>query len=59
MGWFARLNIASKLSVMVASVIFVFSLLSGFILWSSLSEVMRQDLEARGKSIAMEISQLR
>lgn len=58
MGWFARLNIASKLSVMVASVIFVFSLLSGFILWSSLSEVMRQDLEARGKSIAMEISQL-
>jgi len=31
MGWFAKLNIASKLSVMVASVIFVFSLLSGFI----------------------------
>jgi signal transduction histidine kinase len=58
MGWFARLNIASKLSVMVASVIFLLSLLSGLILWSSLSEVMRQDLETRGKSIAMELSQL-
>lgn len=58
MSWFARLNIASKLSVMVASVIFVFSLLAGIILWTSLSDIMRQDLESRGKSIAMELSQL-
>ena len=58
MGWFDRLNISSKLSVMVASVIFAISLLAGIILWTSLSEIMRQDLEGRGKSIAMELSQL-
>ena len=58
MGWFAELTVAKKLSVMVATVIFIFSLLSGFILWSSVSEVMRQDLEARGQSIAMEMAQL-
>lgn len=56
MNWFAKLQIAKKLSVMVASVILLFSILSGIILWSSLTEVMGKDLDARGNSVAAEIA---
>lgn len=56
MGWFARLKIADKLGVMVASVILVFSLLAGIMLWQTVSEIMEQDLEARGRSIAGEMA---
>ncbi len=55
---FERLKIASKLSVMVSCVILIFALLSGFILWSSLSDVMQQELKERGLSSAREIAQL-
>lgn len=58
MNWFAKLQIAKKLSVMVASVILLFSLLSGIILWNSLTDVMREDLVARGNSVAAEVANL-
>jgi len=58
MNWFDKLRIADKLGFMGATVILLFSFLAGIILWSSLSEVMRGDLDERGTIIAAEIAGL-
>lgn len=56
MRWFVGLRIATKLGVMLISVILVFSLLAGTLLWQTLSQVMGRDLEDRGVAIATEIA---
>lgn len=56
MRWFVGLRIATKLGVMLISVILVFSLLAGILLWQTLSQVMGRDLEDRGVAIATEIA---
>lgn len=58
MNWLARLTIVNKLSVMLVSVLLVFSLLVGLMLWQTLSDVMKEDLDARGISIATEVAAL-
>lgn len=58
MGWFEKLKIANKLSVMLLSVILVFSLLSGILIWNTLSDIMRQNLAERGQSVAANVAEL-
>ena len=58
MNWFARLKIANKLSVMLISVILLFSLLSGMLLWNTLSKIMRQNLAERGQAVAANVAEL-
>lgn len=58
MGWFEKLKIANKLSVMLVSVILVFSLLAGILLWNTLSSIMRQDLADRGQAVAASVAEL-
>lgn len=57
-SWFENLKIANKLSVMLVSVILVFSLLSGMLIWNTLSNIMRQDLAERGQSVAANVAEL-
>lgn len=58
MNWFEKLKIANKLSVMLISVILLFSLLSGMLIWNTLSKIMRQNLAERGQTVAANVAEM-
>lgn len=58
MGWLTHLKIANKLIVMLVSVLFLFSVLSGLLFYQTLSGVMEEDLIVRGRSVSSGIAEL-
>ena len=58
MNWLSHLTIVNKLSVMLVSVLFLFSALTGLLLFETLSDIMTRDLIARGTSISSEVAEL-
>lgn len=58
MNWLSHLTIVNKLSVMLVSVLCLFSILTGLLLFETLSDIMTRDLIARGASISSEVAEL-